>query len=336
MGWKKKLATCTALASLAGFTIYVVNKVTYFIATVDNLLNDTKGTYYDWRFGKIYYTKKGTGCPVLLIHDLAPESAGYEWSKLENELARTNTVYTIDLYGCGRSDKPNTTYTNFLYVQLITDFIKDIIKEKTDVIATGESASFTVMACKNDPTVIDKVIMINPVDFSMLSKTPDSHSRILKLLLSSPLIGTLLYNILHTKKNIEKKFLLNYFYNTGNVDNSIIKTYYETAHLDNAHSRYLFANLKGRFTQVNILPSLKDITNSMFILAGTGNPDNLHTALRYKEAVPSIEVIQLPNVKHLPQLEAPLAVLEQIHILFCNDYQDDEYILPNVDDIFAD
>ena len=63
------------------------------------------------------------------------------------KLEKTNTVYTIDLLGCGRSDKPNITYTNYLYVQLIDNFIKDVIKEKTDVVATGSSVSFTVMAC---------------------------------------------------------------------------------------------------------------------------------------------------------------------------------------------
>ena len=50
---------------------------------------------------------------------------------------RKNTVYTLDLLGCGKSDKPNFTYTNFLYVQLVTDFINNVIGEKADVIVTG-------------------------------------------------------------------------------------------------------------------------------------------------------------------------------------------------------
>ena len=169
MNWKKKLATYAAITSFASLSIHVINRLIYFVSTVDNLLSDSKGTYYNWRFGKIFYTKKGSGKPILLIHDLSASSSGYEWNKIEEELAQTNTVYTIDLLGCGRSDKPEITYTNYLYVQIITDFIKNIIGTKTDIIATGESGSFVLMACKNDATIIDKIMMINPMDLITLA-----------------------------------------------------------------------------------------------------------------------------------------------------------------------
>ena len=76
------------------------------------------------------------------------ESSGVEWKKVAAILAEKYTVYTVDLLGCGRSEKPNITYTNFLYVQMLTDFIKHIIGEKADVVATGESAAIAVMACE--------------------------------------------------------------------------------------------------------------------------------------------------------------------------------------------
>ena len=58
----------------------------------------------------ILYTKKGSGSPVLLIHDIVPGACGYEWNRIEEELAMEHTVYTIDLLGCGRSEKPGVTY----------------------------------------------------------------------------------------------------------------------------------------------------------------------------------------------------------------------------------
>ncbi len=84
------------------------------------------------------------------------ESSGVEWKKVAAILAEKHTVYTVDLLGCGRSEKPNITYTNFLYVQMLTDFIKHIIGEKADVVATGESVAIAVMACGNDENVIGK------------------------------------------------------------------------------------------------------------------------------------------------------------------------------------
>ena len=74
--------------------------------------------------------KKGTGSPILLIHDALPGASGYEWSKIEDELAVDHTVYTVDLLGCGRSDKPSITYTNFVYVQMICDLSGKLSEKK--------------------------------------------------------------------------------------------------------------------------------------------------------------------------------------------------------------
>ena len=168
MSWKKNLFIGTALAGATTLTIHLINKFIYFSATLDNLLSNPSGSYYEWKFGKIYFTKTGEGKPILLIHDLNTFSSAHEWYFIKDQLSKTNTVYCIDLLGCGRSDKPNLIYTNYLYVQLISDFIKHVIGEKCDVIATGESGSFAVAACQNDSSIIDKIIMVNPADISIL------------------------------------------------------------------------------------------------------------------------------------------------------------------------
>lgn len=172
---KNKLKSCAILATLGTITIHLINKTLIEMATKDSLLNSSEGNYYDWRFGKIYYRKQGNGKPLLLLHDLDAESSGVEWKKVAAILAEKHTVYTVDLLGCGRSEKPNITYTNFLYVQMLTDFIKHIIGEKADVVATGESAAIAVMACANDENVIGKICMVNPLSLTELAKCPNKN-----------------------------------------------------------------------------------------------------------------------------------------------------------------
>ncbi len=78
-----------------------------------------------FKYGRIYYTRQGQGAPLLLLHNLDTISSGYEWSKILKKLEkdRFHRIHTLDLLGCGRSDKPSLTYTNFfLYVQLLTSF----------------------------------------------------------------------------------------------------------------------------------------------------------------------------------------------------------------------
>ena len=126
----KRLLTAAALVMTTTATIHIINKVIAASACLKEMLDTDVRNYYHWRFGDIYYTKKGKGSPILLIHDMLPGGSGYEWTRIEDELALEHTVYNLDLPGCGRSEKSGMTYTNFVYVQAICDFIKNVIGEK--------------------------------------------------------------------------------------------------------------------------------------------------------------------------------------------------------------
>ena len=316
MSWKKKLAGITALAGATTVTIHMINKFIYFSATLDNLLGNPSGSYYEWKFGKIFYTKQGTGQPVLLIHDLNTYSSSYEWNRVVDSLAKTYTVYCIDLIGCGRSDKPSLTYTNYLYVQLITDFIKQVIGDKTDVIATGESGAFILAACQNDDSIINQVMLVNPHDIQLLSKIPSKRTKILTWLINTPILGTFLYNILTRKSEVENLFYMDYFYDKNKIEDGTVNTYYEAAHSGNASSKYLFASLKGNYTTINIRHCLESLNNSIFIITGGGNPEYKNWSEKYIEILPSIESVEVDHTKYLPQLESPEEFIEQINIFF--------------------
>ncbi|MEG0904293.1 MAG: alpha/beta fold hydrolase [Lachnospiraceae bacterium] len=311
---EKNFLKSAFIISVATFIIYVFNKIIFFISTLDDILGKSDGNYYEWRFGKVFYKVQGKGNPLLLIHDLSSSSSSFEWNKIVCELSKTNTVYTLDLLGCGRSDKPALTYTNFLYVQLITDFIKNVIKEKTDVIVTGESSSFIIAACKNDSNIINRIVLVNPLDIAHLSLVPSKRTQILKILIYIPIIGTLLYHMLMRKESIEDKFFED-FYNTSGMDERTIKAYYEAAHLGNSKGKYLFANMKARYTNFDIGRCLRTLNNSIFIITGDGTPNNSTIADQYSSILPSIEIVGIDKTKQLPQLERPDAFLEQINIL---------------------
>lgn len=312
MSWKKNLIVGASVAGAATLTIHLINKFVYFSATLDNLLSNPSGSYYNWKFGNIYYTKSGKGKPVLLIHNLSTFSSGYEWHPIKEKLAKTNTVYCIDLLGCGRSDKPNLIYTNYLYVQLITDFIKRVIGEKCDVIASGESGSFAVAACQNDPEIIDQIVMVNPSDIHHLAKSPSKRTKTLTRLINTPVFGTFLYNILTGKKKIRSVCMEKVFYHKDIVSDGMVDTFFETAHSGNASSKYLFASLCGRYTTVDVKHCLKDLNNSIFILTGDKIEEKEETSSLYKEILPSIEIEKIKDTKYLPQMEDPEQFLDVV------------------------
>lgn len=311
MSWKKTLTISTLLAGATAVGIHLLNKAIHVSATIEHMLNPVSETYYNWKFGKIYYEKVGSGKPILLIHDLNTCSSSYEWEIIAEYLSKKRTVYTLDLLGCGRSEKPNLTYTNYFYVQMIHDFIKNVIKSKCDIAVTGQSCSFVLGACQNDKDIIDNVVMINPADIDTMLKIPGKRSKTVTKLLLLPLIGTLLYNILVRKENIEKIFKESYFFDKSKIRHDQIQTYYETAHCGNASSKYLFASLSGKYLTANMHLYLKGLSNSIFIITGDEEKEK-YIAENYKKILPSIEIFSIPNTKQLPQLEAPKKLYQQI------------------------
>jgi pimeloyl-ACP methyl ester carboxylesterase len=313
---KYKLLTISILITLSTIAIHVINKIISASALLKNLLKEDTGNYYEWRFGQIYYTRQGNGRPLLLIHDVTPHSNGQEWSKIITALSKNHTVYTLDLLGCGRSDKPKITYTNFLYVQLITDFVNKVIGEKTDVIASGLSGSFTIMTCSNDKEIFNKIMLINPEDLAILNQTPTKQSKIAKYLLEVPLIGTLIYNIITMKPNIELLFTENYLYNPFRMDHSFVDTYYESAHTKKGNGKYLLSSIMGKYIYCNIAHGLKNIDHSIFMVCGKGKEGIEEIIALYTSLNKAIEYEVISNTKQLPQLETPEHLLEMIHIFF--------------------
>ena len=96
----KRLITLAALATTTTAIIHIANKVVAASAGLKEMLDTNGKNYYHWRFGDIYYTRKGKGSPILLIHDMLPGGSGYEWNKIEDDLALEHTVYIYQLCIC--------------------------------------------------------------------------------------------------------------------------------------------------------------------------------------------------------------------------------------------
>ena len=311
---KKNIRNFLILTTLTTIAIYGVNKIISITSVMKNLLKTDHGRFFNWKYGKIYYTKSGKGSPVLLIHDLEPASSSAEWEKVSKSLSKKHTVYTIDLLGCGRSEKPNLTYTNFLYVQLITDFIKNVIHEKTSLVSMGGSGSFSIMACNMEPEYFNKIILVNPEKLNDLAKTPDKKKNALKFLIDMPIIGTLIYNIIYSNAFIEKLFAEKYYSNTHLTDTKTTEIYYESAHLDNSRGKYLLSSIRANYTNINIAHALEKINNSIYIICSKENADSENIIESYTEYNSSIETAYVAHSKYLPQMEAPEQLLQHIEL----------------------
>lgn len=293
----------------------LLNKYVKMTAIARNLLSDTHPRCFKWRLGDIHYTKTGTGKPLLLIHDLTHTSSGAEWEPLIPMLKDQYTIYAIDLLGCGRSEKPNLTYTNFLYVQLISDFIKSEIGRRTNVIATGASSSLITMACAYKPELFEKMMLINPESFNSCAQIPGKRAKAYKLLLDTPILGTMLYHIASGRETIDRIFKEHYFYNPYEARLIFIDKYYESAHLG-LSPKAIYSSITCNYTKCKITHALEKIDHSIYILGGGAKPEINETINEYTICNPAIESSIIAATKHLPQLEKPVEVSNTIKMFF--------------------
>lgn len=311
MGKIKSLIKTSALTT---GVLYCANKLveSNLIAT---LSTKTSGKYYHWSHGNIYYRVCGQGSPLLLIHDLHAFSSGYEWTQVMNQLASNHTVYVPDLIGCGRSDKPGIIYTNYFYVQMIQGFVKDVIGEKTDVIASGLSSSFVIMANATDKDLFNDITILNPKSIKYLKTTPDQKAKFLVKLFQLPVIGKSLYYFAASKSNIDYYLTENCFYSPFKVTPAITKAYYTASHASLGKGKMLFASLIGNYLNIDISKALEKAENRIFLITGEQLDNRQAIESSYRKLNKNIISFSVPKSKSLPQLEEPEQTLRVLHLI---------------------
>lgn len=304
-----KIKDFLSLASISVLGMHVFNKYTsdkansLFVASNNNFT-------YTWDYGNISYSKQGIGKPLLLIHDLASGSSSYEWNLILSHISEKHTVYVLDLIGFGFSDKPNFTYTNYLFVKLITDFIQNIVKAPCDIVSSGSSSSVALMSAHSNSELVDKIIMINPASISEECTIPSVENQMRNKLFQVPIIGTFLANYYNQRKNFEDLFYHTYFYNSYNVKSEYIDAYYLSYHTGKECSKSVFSSIYNHYTNFDCSIALKTMEHPLYIIGGKYEKNISDTIHEYLEYCPNIDFTLMEEAKHLPQLEHPEELME--------------------------
>lgn len=296
-------------------SIYAVNQLLFYLASRKEQLYDSHGTYYQHNQGKIYYTKSGNGTPLLLIHDLNSCSSTYEWHEVIKHFSKKHTVYAIDLLGCGKSDKPRITYTSYLYVQVLTDFIQEVICDTPDVIVTGNAVPHVMMVERMHPGTFSHMIFCNPLDFEDAGVLPNQIDTYRKHILETPILGTLYYNICTSRSAIFKRFRMDYLANGSKCLLTYIRHYHEAAHLKGSNSKFLFASQRCHYLGCHVADAYQDIHTPTCVILGEAMeyPAEFTDSSVFLSS--DTEVAIIPDSRYLPQVEAP-----EVFVNICETY----------------
>lgn len=310
MKTRDKLLTAFFLGGAAVCGIAAANHMIKKKAISGDLLKKNEGKSFPYRLGKIFYTKIGTGSPLLLIHDLRCDASGDEWSRVAPELSRNHTVYIPDLIGCGRSDKPAMTYTNYLYVSMISEFVRSVIGEKTDVICTGSSIPLIVMAATANPDLYGKLIFVSPEPVSESLRTPEQKQLFFRKIMDLPILGTLIYNIAVCRQHLAEKIALHDFFSPYSLPESVLNSRCEAAHLGFS-PKSLYACIYSCYICSDFRKQLAGLKNEILLLSGIAVKDQDHTSEEYFTLNKTITCSTIARSKRFPHIENPEDFMEE-------------------------
>ncbi len=302
---------------ITGLAIHTFNNKLFSISKDKLRKKEFEHKVFNWKFGPISYKEEGQGQPVLMIHDTFSGSSSIEFDRIIQQTSKKYKVYAIDLLGYGFSERANITYTAYLYIQLINDFIRDVIKENhISVITSGNSNIYALLTSQQDTTLISKCIMINPIDLRVAALNPSRRDHTVKYLLELPFLGTTLFNLVHSRLNFKQLF--NKVHNKSSMK-YYIDQFYHNAHYSDSSSKYAFASYISNYMNIDIREALKASNISLYIISGSDREVSTKTIHdQYTDHNPSIECVTIKGSSDFPHLENPFTTYDQIQ-LFLHD-----------------
>ncbi|HLZ23379.1 MAG TPA: alpha/beta fold hydrolase, partial [Ktedonobacterales bacterium] len=189
---------------------------------------------YAWTLGDIFYTVKGQGAPLVLVHGVYAGASSYEFRHVFDLLAQRFRVYAFDLLGFGLSDHPPVLYTPVLYEELIEDFVRQVVggvDQPARIIASSLGAAFTIRAAAERPGIFERLVLIQPTGIEELADGRETPGRrIGRAVLRSPLLGQAIYNLIVSRPSISYFLRSQTYSDPAEVSDDMVDYYYTLSH----------------------------------------------------------------------------------------------------------
>ena len=217
--------------------------------------------FFRWKHGRVFYKTSGSensGLPLVFIHGIGAGSSSFMWRKNFDELAKHFSVYALDLLGFGFSDKPAAaSYSADLYVELISDFIREVSGYPSNVIASSLGAAYAIRVADEHPELINAMVLNGPTGSEMLNRRPGMAGAAFYGLLQSPVLGTSFYNVMASERSIREYARDHLFYDQHRVTDRLVTNLYATSHQPGAQhaiaaflSGYLNTDTRSPFSRL--------------------------------------------------------------------------------------
>jgi len=228
--WKSVLAGGAGVAALAAVNAVIRRQA----SEPDDSALSGQAHFFDWKYGRVFYKTAGpqnSGPPLVFVHGIGAGSSSFMWRKNFDVLAEDFSVLALDLLGFGFSEKPGSApYSADLYVELITDFIREVCGCPVNVIASSLGAAYAVRVADEHPELISSLVLNAPAGGDSFRSRPGMAGAAFYGLLQSPVLGTSFHNVMASERSIRDYARRYLFYDHRRVTDRLVAHLYATSH----------------------------------------------------------------------------------------------------------
>lgn len=206
-----------------------------------------------WRGHRIATYRRGQGPPTVLVHSIHAAASAHEMGELLGRLAADRAVHAYDLLGFGASARPRLAYRADLYVDLLGDFLAEVVGEPADVVASSLSGGHALQAACRWPEHFRSLVLVNPTGLVTLADGRGPGRRLAEAAFRAPVVGDALFGALVSRPSLawyDRKA-----YRDPRLVASLLDQQWATAHQPNA--RYAPAAFLGNSLATNVARALR-------------------------------------------------------------------------------
>ena len=305
--WKTLLAGGAGVAALAAVNASIQRRA---LEPDDSALGgDAK--LFTWKYGQIFYKEAGLnnrGLPIVFIHGIGAGVSSFMWRKNFDDLARDFPVFALDLLGFGFSDKPPAApYSADLYVELISDFIREVAGGRANpvnIVASSLGASFAVRVADEHPELVNSLILNAPAGYDTMNTRPGMTGAAFYGLLQSPVLGTSFYNVMASERSIRDYARHTLFYDYRRVTDRLVAHLYATSHQPGA--QHAIAAFMSGYLNCDMRPAFSRLDQPLLLVWGKQDVSTpVSKAVALIESNPRARLAVFDFCRVMPEQEHP-------------------------------
>lgn len=270
-------------------------------------------------FGKVRYKaplEANQGLPIVMFHGIYGGASHRAFRELLPQLETAGKrVYIMDLSGAGESDKPKRAYNIADVDQFIEEFLVNIVKERSTVVAESISSVSALTVAAKRPDLIRRLVLLSPSGVKSLQLPPsEREQRLYDRLFKGPdQASTAFYENLLNDNSL-KYFLSFGFSDDSKVDESLLADY--RVMRSNTDQKWITLSFVGGQLYRSFETAVQGVFVPTLVLLGADYEkfgDNEPTRAEDFQAIrPDFEYLEIAGSGSSVQREKPEATAKEI------------------------